>query len=360
MKFINDVNTFVLLSLFVLVQLFSVMKRTFFCSVVLLLFAFTSYSQQPKMQGLVSWLSFEEAEKKVKENPKPILVDVYTDWCGWCKRMMLTTYSDPQVADYINTYFYPVAFNAETKDTIRYQGTTYVNPAATGKGTHQLAAKLSPQRLSYPTTLFMNDQFQHSTLVPGYLEAKTIAPILVFYKEKIYTDANINDFIAYFDSTFTPASPVLKSEQTTVNWLPLQDALNQNQDSPRKVLIHLTSPDCISCKVMDSTTYRQSDIVRYLNENYYTARFDITSRDTITILNQKLYNTGVFHQLVHAALKNQVELPAVLILNERNELISPVPQYMTPSFLKPVLMFFKEDHFQSKSFSDFYEQLIKK
>lgn len=359
MKFINDVNTFVLLSLFVLDRMFFAMKRTFCCLVVLLISSYTSYSQQPKIQGLVKWLSFEEAEKKIKENPKPILVDIYTDWCGWCKRMMLTTYSDPQIADYINAYFYPVAFNAETKDTIRYQGTTYVNPVANEKGTHQLASKLSPQRLSYPTTLFMNDQFQHSTLVPGYLESKTIAPILVFYKEKIYTDANINDFIAYFDSTFAPGSPVQVAQQTSVNWLPLQEALNQNLNSPRKVLIHLTSQDCISCKVMDSTTYREADVVSYLNEHYYTARFDITSRDTITILNQTLYNTGVFHQLVHAALKNQIELPAVLILNERNELISPVPQYMTPSFLKPVLMFFKEDHFQSKSFSDFYEQYSK-
>ncbi len=332
------------------------MKRLIFS---LILFALTGLNiargQQQKPTGLVNWMSFEEMQRKARESPRPILISLYTDWCGWCKRMTLTTYSDPQIADYINTRFYPVAFNAETKDTIVYQGETYVNPSITGKGTHQLALKLSPQRLSYPTTVFMDREFQHATLVPGYLEAKAIAPILVFYKEKIYTGANINDFIAYFDSTFSQSGKA-EANKPTVDWLSFQDALDKNPNAPRKILVHLTNPDCVSCKVMDSTTYHHPEVVKYLNEHYYSVRFDITSQDTITILNQKLYNTGGYHQLVHAALKNQIELPAILFLNEKNELITPVPQYMTPSFLKPVLMYFKENHFQTKTFQDFYQE----
>src|ERR1700756_3443668 len=72
--------------------------------------------------GLVKWLTFKEAQEEMKKQPKPLLIDIYTDWCGWCKHMVKTTYSDPNLAGYINTYFYPVQFNAETHDTIEYNG----------------------------------------------------------------------------------------------------------------------------------------------------------------------------------------------------------------------------------------------
>ena len=68
--------------------------------------------------SLVKWMTFKEAFEANKKTPKPFLIDVYTDWCGWCKRMMATTYSNPAIAAYVNQNFYPVKFNAETKDSI--------------------------------------------------------------------------------------------------------------------------------------------------------------------------------------------------------------------------------------------------
>ncbi|MFT6716831.1 MAG: thiol:disulfide interchange protein, partial [Saprospiraceae bacterium] len=60
----------------------------------------------------IKWLTMEQAYKASRTLDKPIFIDVYTSWCGWCKRMDQTTFRDPVVANYINTNFYPVKFNA--------------------------------------------------------------------------------------------------------------------------------------------------------------------------------------------------------------------------------------------------------
>ena len=92
----------------------------FFSSVVLL-----SFGQKHK--GPINWLSIEEASVLYQQNPKPMFIDVYTDWCGWCKRMDASTFQDASIAQYLNSNFYAVKLNAESSDSLRFMGKTYYN-----------------------------------------------------------------------------------------------------------------------------------------------------------------------------------------------------------------------------------------
>ena len=77
--------------------------RFLYLAIIFVFISKFSFSQSE--EGLVKWRTITEAQELNKKQPKPFLVDIYTDWCGWCKHMMKTTYSNAGIANYINSNF---------------------------------------------------------------------------------------------------------------------------------------------------------------------------------------------------------------------------------------------------------------
>ena len=145
----------------------------------------------------INWMTFQEAIKLNETAPKKIFIDVYTDWCGWCKKMDQTTFQDPEVVAYMNENYYAVKFDAEMGDTIVFGSYTYVNEGGMNgrRGTHQLAAALLQGRISYPSYVFMNENNQLITVVPGYMEPKDFLPILKYFGSNAYLKKSFKDYI---------------------------------------------------------------------------------------------------------------------------------------------------------------------
>jgi thioredoxin-related protein len=164
------------------------MKR----SITFLVFALTSlftFSQNEK----VKWYQIEEVEKLIKNNPRPIFIDAYTDWCGWCKKLDSETFSNPVIAEILSSEFYPVKFNAEGKENITFHGKSFINDGKSGNA-HQLAVALLQGQLSYPTVIFLNEKGQPLAPVPGFRTAKEMEELLSFFSEKAYEKQNFQDF----------------------------------------------------------------------------------------------------------------------------------------------------------------------
>lgn len=138
------------------------------------------------VEGSVNWLTFEQAIEKSKTEKRKFFIDVYTDWCGWCKVMDKNTFSDPQIAKMLNDKFYPVKFDAEQKGDITFNGTTFKYVESGRSGYHELAAALMNNQLSYPTVVFVNEDFTSISPLQGYRKPEEFHKFLMFFAEEHY------------------------------------------------------------------------------------------------------------------------------------------------------------------------------
>lgn len=141
-----------------------------------------------KKEEKIKWITYKQAyELNKKGEKRKIITDVFTSWCGWCTKMDATTFADPKIVEYINKHYWAVKFDAETKDTITLEGVAYVNQRPNAvRSTHDLAAKLLQNQMSYPTYLFSNESNQAITIVPGYYSAENFIWVLKYINEEIY------------------------------------------------------------------------------------------------------------------------------------------------------------------------------
>ncbi len=164
--------------------------------IFMLILSFPSIAQEK-----INWMSFEEAVALAEEEPKHIFVDVYTDWCGWCKKMDASTFVDPAIVNLMNEYFYAVKLDAEQKDTIFFQGSEFVNPNPDGRrSSHQMAQALLKGKMSYPSYVFLNAQTEWLTVVTGYRKSPEMEQVLTYFGESAYESKTWEQFMATFAS----------------------------------------------------------------------------------------------------------------------------------------------------------------
>ena len=168
---------------------------------VVALFAFSPINNPQSKARLatpgvsIKWMTWQEAVEANKKEKKKIFIDCYTDWCGWCKKMYASTFTDPKVVDVMNKHFYAVKFNAEQKESLNFDEHTFKYIESGSRGVHELAYALLDGQLSYPSFVYLDDKFQRVTISPGYKTPEQIIPELKFVGEEHYNGKTYDQYL---------------------------------------------------------------------------------------------------------------------------------------------------------------------
>jgi thioredoxin-related protein len=133
----------------------------------------------------LKWHSFTDGLKIAKAEKKKVLIDVYTDWCEWCKKMDEEVYANSTVKKYLASKFVLVKLNAESENKHIFQGREYSEM--------ELAYIFGVE--GFPTTIFIREDMQPITAVPGYFPADVFMTILTFIGDDYYMKMTFDDYL---------------------------------------------------------------------------------------------------------------------------------------------------------------------
>jgi thioredoxin-related protein len=155
-------------------------------ALVFVTFTFVGNTIQAQEKAKIKWMSLDQAFAAIKKEPRKILIDVYTDWCGWCKVMDKNTFTDDKVADFVNKKYYAVKLNAEQAGQITIGEKSYTYP--------QIASDLMQGKMSYPTIVYLDEKFNMIQPIPGYQDAKVFHQVITFLGDNYYKKVDFEKF----------------------------------------------------------------------------------------------------------------------------------------------------------------------
>ena len=155
--------------------------------VLLLLMAAVLLIQESRAgeKNQLRWMTFNDGIAEAKKTGKKVMIDVYTDWCGWCRKMDKDTYADGGIADYLNKKYVAIKLDAESGNKLQYRGKSYTE--------QDLAGEFGIS--GYPSIIFLKDDGEPITVYPGYADPAKFRIVLSYIADDHYKTTKFQDFL---------------------------------------------------------------------------------------------------------------------------------------------------------------------
>ncbi len=138
-----------------------------------------------EQKNALTWVSYDEGLEIARQEGKKVFVEFTTDWCGWCKKMHATTFKDPEVIKFLNTYYVTISVNGDSRDSLNVDGFM-----TTEKGvTRDYGVR------SYPTYWFLESDGEKITLLKGYKDNVFLTNALDYIKEPNIKEMTFEEFM---------------------------------------------------------------------------------------------------------------------------------------------------------------------
>ena len=138
---------------------------------VLVLVSRPSAHDAEASQPRIDWVSLGKAFTISQKNPKPILVEVYTENCHKCQSMEKTTFQNPEIIDFLNQNYYVVRLDANSEEIVEFDGK---NMSVRDLVKNEFKVSV------YPTIIYL-DNYKISAVVPYYQSPKELQTYLEYY-----------------------------------------------------------------------------------------------------------------------------------------------------------------------------------
>ncbi|WP_291725843.1 thioredoxin family protein [Bernardetia sp.] len=269
-------------------------KNSLYIALIFCLLAMSSFvlsSSTKKVEdtkkGKIEWVTFEEAMEKSAQDGKPIFIDVYTDWCGWCKKMDKNTFQTEEVSKYVAENYHAVKVDAESEKTTKLGGESL---------TFQQLSQHVFGVEGYPSIVLINSK-KEFTLVSGYREKDEFIGILEEFK-----------------TASTKKKEEVKEAEDKIEWIGFEEAMKKSAKDGKPIFIDVYTDWCGWCKKMDKDTFKTDEVAEYVAKNYHAVRIDAESADATSFDGKKLS----YQQLSKEVFKVS-GYPSIVLINTKKE-----------------------------------------
>ncbi len=133
------------------------------------------------------WQPFEEAMGQAAETEQTVMVDIYAEWCNWCRRLEEEVYADTQVRNYLRENFAVTRLDFDDSESeVTFQNEPFAVP--------EMAYLLGAQGV--PTVAFLSHEGEYITHLPGFVERDDFLDVLRFVATEAYKDQTWEEFVS--------------------------------------------------------------------------------------------------------------------------------------------------------------------